>query len=288
MKVRGHLSELYDVFTTYALRKTELDRYQRDVMDNPSICPDGAWGSITGDVDFWDVRDVLQRLEDPESDSRRLRILGATSAISHGVDIDRLNVMCVMGMPNQTSEFIQATARVGRTHPGLVFCLVNPMRERDVSHFRYFRKWAEYLDRLVEHVPVNRESLPVLELVLPGGLMAWLLQVDEPQWLAGGTRQERRKRLWGAAETARAIDLGELDEGQTVERLLESFAIDPDNPRFARHVERTREFVERIFRRIQLDRGTEGGVVDVLEANGTPIPRSLRDVDTLIRIRGEW
>lgn len=287
-EVKAYLSEFYDVFTTYALRKTELDRYQRDVMDSPTICPDGAWGSITGDVEFWDVREVLQRLEDPETDARRLRILGATSAISHGVDIDRLNIMCVMGMPNQTAEFIQATARVGRIHPGLVFCLVNPMRERDVSHFRYFRKWAEYLDRLVEHVPVNRESLPVLELVLPGGFMAWLLQVEEPRWLDASTRRDTRRRLWGAAEVARAIDAGEFDEGEIAERLLESFAVDPHDPRFSRHRELTGEFVEKVFRRLQLDRGADASVPDVLEANGTPVPRSLRDVDTLIRIRGDW
>lgn len=288
-EVRGYVRHLYDVFTTYALRKKDLGRYERDVKDSPRVCPEGAWASITGDVDFWDVRDVLERLEDPAADSsERLRVLGATSAISHGVDVHRLNVMCMMGMPNQTSEFIQATARVGRIHPGVVFCLVNPMRKRDVSHFRYFRKWAEYLDRLVEHVPVNRESLPVLEIVLPGGFMAWLLQSAEPEWLENGSGRNRRKRLWWVAEVARAVEEGEITEDEVTERLLESFRIDRRSPRFARHRERVREFVDEVFRRLRLNRGSEDSMPDLLENNGTPVPRSLRDVDTIIPIRGEW
>ena len=283
VKVKEYLRELYDVLTTYALRKDELARYRRDVLANPLICPDAAWDSITGDVGFWDVRNVLRRLEKPEEDQHRLRILGATSAISHGVDIDRLNVMCLIGMPNQTSEFIQATSRVGRTHPGLVFCLVNANRVRDVSHFRYFNKWAEYLDRLVEPVPVNRESLRVLDVVLPGGFMAWLLQIEEPRWRAG---DKRRRRLWGASELARAIEAKFLDESSMVNRLLDSFAIDLHNPRFERHRKQVQEFVHKVFLEISLN-SQEESVVDVLEACGVPVPRSLRDTDTQIWIRGE-
>ena len=127
------LAGFYEVMVTYALRKQELERYAKDISESPTICPSGAnYDAITGDVS--DIRSVLARLETPPAPSdERIRVLGATSAISHGVDIDRLNAMIVLGMPKQTAEFIQATARVGRQHPAVVFALVNPMRVRDVN-----------------------------------------------------------------------------------------------------------------------------------------------------------
>lgn len=287
-EVVRHLREQYEVMVTYALRKQDLERYAKDVEESPRICPKATnFDTITGDVNFWSVRDVLNRLEEPPSHpDDRIRILGATSAISHGVDVARLNVMTVMGMPKQTSEFIQTTARVGRRYPAVVFTLINPMRERDVSHFRYFQKYAEYLDRLVEPVPVNRESLPVLKQVLPGGLMALLLQVDEPRWLFpnGIEAKPKRDRLYDVKGLAKAIDEGFVTEADLIDRLLRAFAVDHIDPRWAEHRAAVEHFVSTNISRILLRRGAGGKTKD--EIMPAP-PRSLRDVETLIDIYGE-
>ncbi len=284
-QVRQYLRDLYWVFTTYGLRHQDLTRYRRDLTEDPDRFPEDAWGEITGNVDFSVIRNTLDRLENPTGEGD-IRVVGATAAISHGVDIDRLNVMCVMGMPNQVAEFIQATARVGRTHPGLVFCLINPYRRRDVSHFRYFPKWAEYLDRLVERVPVNREALPVLNLVLPGGFMAWLRQVDDPAWQQGGNRRNRRKPLWKIRPVADAVNAGHIDEEKVRERLLRSFAIPEKDPRFELHRKYIDRFIDKIFLAITTTAG-ESDIKATLEGAGYPVPRSLRDVEKTIRIRGE-
>jgi hypothetical protein len=284
--VAADLGDLYEVMVTYALRKQDLERYAKDVQDSPVVCPsEGNYDSITGDVG--DVRSVLARLEHPPQErGERIRVLGATSAISHGVDIDRLNVMTVMGMPKQTAEFIQSTARVGRKHPAAVFALVNPMRVRDVSHFRYFRKYAEYLDRLVEAVPVNRESLPVLKRVLPGGLMALLLQVEEPLWLHpnGRSPRPRRDRLRNVKGFVDALDANFLTEPDLVERLLDAFAVDRADPRFSQHVRAVEEFVSRNVTHFRLQRGSNKSLPEELDP---PPPNSLRDVETTIDIMGE-
>jgi hypothetical protein len=287
-KVQDSLRALFEVMVTYGLRKQDLERYAKDIAEDPEICPVADnYDSITGDVEFWNVRDVLNRLEYPSTAAaERIRVLGATSAISHGVDVNRLNVMTVMGMPKQTSEFIQATARVGRRYPAVVFTLVNPMRERDVSHFRYFRKYAEYLDRLVEPVPVNRESLPVLKQVLGGGLMALLLQVDESEWLYPNGRVSRpmRDRLYHLKGLARALDEGFVSEPLFVRRLLRAFDIDPADPRFTEHRRAVEEFVSRNVRNFLIQRASGKATRDEMDP---PPPRSLRDVETTIEIVGE-
>jgi len=286
--VAADVSDVYEVLVAYALRKQDLDRFATDVCENHELCPTAeAYDSVTGDRDFWNVREVLDRLERPPADeSRRIKILGATSAISHGVDVARLNAMVVMGMPTSTSEFIQSTARVGRTLPGVVFALINPMRERDVSHFRYFRKYAEYLDRLVERVPVNRESLPVLRRVLPGGLMAWLLQYYEPEWLfPGGVPAARtRERLWYTKGVAQALDAGLFDQPALIEHLRESFDVDPHDPRFDLHRATIEQFVARTVAQVLVRRSAGSAINEELEPSP---PRSLRDTESTIEIRGE-
>lgn len=175
------------MLVAYCLRNEDLTSFTRDPAVSGLLSSEENLAIINGDASPAAVRSAVSRLMNPPADmSERVKLIAATKAIGHGFDVSRLGVMAVMGTPTQASEIIQASARVGRRHPGLVVNVINPSRDRDASVFRYYPEWIRYLDRMVHKVPVNRESVPVLKRVLPGGLMAWLLQVFDRRWITGG------------------------------------------------------------------------------------------------------
>jgi hypothetical protein len=176
-------TELVSLFGTnvvYGNTIKDLDASARSLETQVPVQP-LVTAQLTGHTPFEEVRDILRRLEQPEVEfNDRIHVVAASSMMSHGVDIDRLNSMVMLGQPLSTAEFMQATARIGRKFPGIVYVLHKMPLERDASLFRAFRSFVEQGDRFVEAVPITRRSRRVLERTLPGLIMARLQHLHEP------------------------------------------------------------------------------------------------------------
>jgi hypothetical protein len=79
----------------------------------------------------------------------------ATNMISVGLDVSRLNLMLMYGMPRQVTEYIQASSRVARRDPGMVLLLVDGNRSRDLSYFEQFHEFHTSYYRYVEPVSIT-------------------------------------------------------------------------------------------------------------------------------------
>ena len=124
-------------------------------------------------VSSTDIPESLQKLEiEYPSQNLPVDICLATNMISVGIDVSRLGLMAVVGQPKTTSEYIQATSRVGREHPGLVIPIYNTGKPRDRSHYEHFRSFHESIYRHVEPTSVTPFAAPVRERALHALLAA--------------------------------------------------------------------------------------------------------------------
>lgn len=164
-------------------------------QDRRGLGKRSLWGEylaeLTSRMRSEDIPQILDRLEavfDPVLEEQRreafktkdytnipkkpLDVLLATNMISVGVDIRRLGLMVVAGQPKATTEYIQATSRVGRTFPGLVFTVFNWARPRDMSHYETFAHYHATFYKHVEPLSVTPFAPGALQRGLAGLLVS--------------------------------------------------------------------------------------------------------------------
>lgn len=126
---------------------------------------------LTSRVQSNDIPSILQNLFEEYTESSRndaIDVCFATNMIQVGLDIPRLSLMTIVGQPKTTSEYIQASSRVGRRRdsPGIVVTNYNPTRSRDRSHYEHFHSYHQTLYKFVEPTSVTPFAVPVRERAL--------------------------------------------------------------------------------------------------------------------------
>jgi len=120
---------------------------------------------LTSRIESSNIKATLKRLEDDfttevsekgnEYVKDGLDFVLASNMISVGIDVSRLNVMLINGMPRNIAEYIQASSRVGRKYDGIVFTLFNPNQARDKSYFENFNSFHQAYYKYVEPLSVT-------------------------------------------------------------------------------------------------------------------------------------
>jgi len=173
---------LYDLSVIYVNQKATAGHvhYRIEHSLNNRLHPRNAFRlnaeTLTGDDPMEKIGSVIERIEGEmgANHDRKLHALIATSLISHGVDLERINAMFLCGMPSRFAEYIQATSRSARSHAGLVVVSFNGQDVREQSQYRYFLQNHQYLDRLVDPVPVHRFAQNATRRTMPGLIIGLL------------------------------------------------------------------------------------------------------------------
>lgn len=167
------VKELASMVTTF---KDEVNSRLNMLDPTNKFEHDLAVEELTSRKKAQEIPQLLTQMEKTLDEAGVLDAVLATNMISVGVDVDRLGTMFVQGQPKTTSEYIQATSRVGRKYPGVVFVLLNSLRSRDLSHFERFKAYHQALYRHVETMSVTPFAKGALYKGLTGAFVGFMRQ----------------------------------------------------------------------------------------------------------------
>lgn len=213
----------YELQCFYCNRKTHADHvHARAERYGRTIDPGFRSVRLNGQTPLAEISDVIRQVERQNLGvpaSERLACIAGTSLISHGVDLERLNVLFVLGMPSTVAYYVQATSRAGRTDVGIVFTSLGRHFVRDRSVFHFFDAQHRYVNVLVEPVALNRFSTHGPRKTASGIVAALLAQ----QWA-------RDPDLLQAAGLPARADLTRADTVRTLLTFMQARAAEGAGP----------------------------------------------------------
>ena len=180
---------------------------------------------------------ILQRLfeqYDGTTSSDAVDVCFATNMIQVGLDIPRLSLMMIVGQPKTTSEYIQASSRIGRdlSRPGIVVTNYNPFKPRDRSHYEHFRSYHQALYQYVEPTSVTPFAVPVRERALHALVVILSRFWGDPELRARPNNPppqplvERIKRA--IQERVEVVDPEEWDETEAmIDWIIDKWSVSP-------------------------------------------------------------
>ena len=157
--------------------KTEIEQLQVRYLKNNSDSERSNYNKLsyrnvelTSRIPNEKIKKNLDKLEIPFigniKEHKAFDLVLATNMISVGLDVGRLGVMVMNGMPPNTAEYIQASSRVARKNEGLVVTLFNPFNSRDLSYYEDFIQFHKTFYKQVDPLSVTPFAENALDKML--------------------------------------------------------------------------------------------------------------------------
>jgi hypothetical protein len=180
--VVAYHNSLRELGRTVTLARDDVDSALKARAKNGqtgrSIRGDGLV-ELTSNIEADELPKALSRLEASVETGNAVDFVASTNMLSVGIDVSRLAIMLMNGQPKTTSEYIQATSRVGRgSVPGIVVTLLRSSRPRDRSHYEGFMTFHQSLYKSVEPTSVTPWSESSRRRSLAGVLVAYVRHIS--------------------------------------------------------------------------------------------------------------
>lgn len=182
---------------------------------------------LSGAVSAAEIQDIVHQAQRrvkpgepfPEL-NETLRSIIATSAISHGVDVEEFNAMFFAGVPSDIAEYIQASSRVGRTHVGFSLLVPVPQRYRDRFVLEVHDVFHRFLERMILPAAVDRWAEKALVRVMPSFFQEYLCGVHAIKLLCEAS-EDRKAQAPTFREAPQArTHLAQAGAAANVERFM--------------------------------------------------------------------
>jgi hypothetical protein len=224
-----------------------------------------------------------------------LRCVIATSAISHGVDVDEFNMMFFAGQPADIAEYIQASSRVGRTHVGTSVLIPTPQQRRDRYIVEIHDIFHRFLERMIDAAPVERWAENAINRTLASFLQLKMCGVDYIRDMNSARSPADKAAL---AEPDNVGEIGDRSRNNHISLLneLRSFVVDgiglhhatsPTNKEF--YERRIHDLFDRATQAMEQSNWKTETLNSFFRQPGCPLARpmtSLRDVNEAGLIEG--
>lgn len=201
------LVDLHRIALTYVTNKKggdqviDTEKIQFEKLHKANGFADHVLSSelISGAVSAAEIQEIVRRAEarvpvnTPFVElNGTLRSIIATSAISHGVDVEEFNAMFFAGMPADIAEYIQASSRVGRAHVGFSLLIPVPQRYRDRFVLEIHDIFHRFLERMILPAAVDRWAEKALVRVMPSFFQEYVCGMNAIEALCAAEDDKKR------------------------------------------------------------------------------------------------